>query len=100
MDIKEFKYAWRYTSENYALFSPKQLSEMNVVNENKAVEIWNSICDNEILQKSSYVQMMIDHKLTVFIGDIVNGFVLTNVSKMLSNEFIRKKYFRQSNIVI
>ena len=64
MDIKEFKYAWRYTSENYALFSPKQLSEMNVVNENKAVEIWNSICDNEIL------------------------------------EFIRKKYFRQSNIVI
>ena len=69
MDIKEFKYAWRYTSENYALFSPKQLSEMNVVNENKAVEIWNSICDNEILQKSSYVQMMIDHKLTVFIGD-------------------------------
>lgn len=49
MDIKEFKYAWRYTSENYALFSPKQLSEMNVVNENKAVEIWNSICDNEIL---------------------------------------------------
>ena len=79
MDIKEFKYAWRYTSENYALFSPKQLSEMNVVNENKAVEIWNSICDNEILQKSSYVQMMIDHKLTVFIGDIVNGFVLTTV---------------------
>ena len=69
MDIKEFKYAWRYTSENYALFSPKQLSEMNVVNENKAVEIWNSICDNEILQKSSYVQMMIDNKLTVFIGD-------------------------------
>lgn len=56
MDIKEFKYAWRYTSENYALFSPKQLSEMNVVNENKAVKIWNSICDNEILQKSSYVQ--------------------------------------------
>lgn len=38
MDIKEFKYAWRYTSENYALFSPKQLSEMNVVKKTKQLK--------------------------------------------------------------
>ena len=53
MDIKEFKYAWRYTSENYALFSPKQLSEMNVVNENKAVEICPQ-CRNKDNPKRSY----------------------------------------------
>ena len=69
MDIKEFKYAWRYTSEDYALFSSKQLLEMEVVNEIESNKMWSSICDNEILQKSSYIQMMIAHKLPILVGD-------------------------------
>lgn len=69
MDIKEFKYAWRYTGENYALFSSEQLSEMEVLDEIKANKIWNSVCDNGIVQESSYIQMMINRKLPILIGD-------------------------------
>ena len=55
MEIKDFKYGWRFTDENYALFSEKELSEMEVISKETVEAIWYSYCDNELLPMSSFI---------------------------------------------
>lgn len=69
MDIKKFKFSWRYTDEKYALFTSNELLQMGVVSEKESARKWDEICDNRIFQKSSYIKLLINQKLPVFISD-------------------------------
>ena len=55
MEIKKFKYGWRFTDEKYALFSEKELSQIKVLSDEEASDIWYSYCDNKLLPLSSFV---------------------------------------------
>lgn len=68
-NIKDFRYGWRFTDEKYALFSDEELSEMSIISKDEASKIWNTICDNRILQKSKYIKKLVEHQLEVLISD-------------------------------
>lgn len=59
LDIRKFKYAWRYTDERYAVFSADELWEMQVISRNDAINKWDNICDSEKFQTSSYINKII-----------------------------------------
>lgn len=54
MDIKDFLFGERFTNEDFALFSKTELSEIEVLSEKEASNIWYDYCDDEILPKSSF----------------------------------------------
>ena len=54
MDIKDFEYGFRFTDENYALFSEEELSEMEVLSDEEAVSLWSKYCDNEVIPLCSF----------------------------------------------
>lgn len=69
MNIRNFKYYWRYNDENYAVFSDVELSEISVIPKDKAKREWLRICGGEIFQKSLYIKDIIDHNAPVLIKD-------------------------------
>lgn len=54
MDIKDFLFGERFTNEDFALFSETELSEIEVLSEKEASDIWYDYCDDEILPKCSF----------------------------------------------
>ena len=54
MDIKDFEYGFRFTDENYALFSEEELSEMEVLSDEEAESLWSKYCDNEVIPLCSF----------------------------------------------
>ena len=54
MEVKDFEYGFRFTDENYALFSDRELSEMKVVSEGEASILWCSYCDNKVIPLCSF----------------------------------------------
>ncbi|MCR5599337.1 MAG: hypothetical protein K6G33_01135 [Ruminococcus sp.] len=54
MDIKDFLFGCRFTDEEFAVFSESELSEMRVLSEKEASDIWFCYCDNKLLPKSSF----------------------------------------------
>lgn len=95
MTIKEFKFGWRFTDEKYALFSDNELSEIEVIPPHTVISIWNKICDNEILPKSSYVKYIISREMPVLIADCGWGEV-TSEKKTAS---ILTKFFVKNGVV-
>lgn len=93
MNIKDFKYAWRYMDSNYALFSSKELSKMNVLLENESNELWDKVCDSEIFQKSSYIKRIINKNIPVYVSDCGWGDELEEITK---NKLI--KFFKENGI--
>ena len=69
MDIKDFKYGFRYTNKDYALFSLDELSKIEVINSNEVRMIWDQICDDEVIERCSFIKKIILHELPVFIED-------------------------------
>lgn len=69
MNIKDFKYAWRYTDSKYALFSSVELSKMNVLLEDESSILWDQICDTEIFEKSSYITKILNKSIAIYISD-------------------------------
>lgn len=69
MTVKEFKLGWRFTDEKYALFSDDELSKIEIIPPHIAASIWNRICDDEILSKSSYVTHIVSREMPVLIAD-------------------------------
>lgn len=88
MDIKEFKYAWRYTDERYALFSSDELSKMQIISGNDAINKWDNICDSETFQTSSYINKIINGAIPVYIGDYGWGNLESQTEKELLKLFI------------
>lgn len=93
MNIKDFKYAWRYTDSNYALFSSDELSKMNVLLENESSELWDKICDSKIFQKSSYIKKIIDKNIPVYVSDCGWG---DELEKITQNKLIN--FFKENGI--
>ena len=54
MDIKDFLFGEQFKNEDFALFSKTELSEIEVLSEKEASNIWYDYCDDEILPKSSF----------------------------------------------
>ena len=69
MEIKDFSYGCRFTDEDFALFSEKQLSKMKLLSKEETSGIWYSYCDNEILPLSYFIKDIIAHKLPVLSND-------------------------------
>lgn len=69
MNIKNFKYGFRFTDEKYSLFSNDELSNIDIINEEKIKEFWNNNCDNEIIEKCSFIDKLVSKKLEVVISD-------------------------------
>lgn len=67
--IKDFKYGWRFTDDNYALFTDDELSKISVISADQAGLFWDDICDKKILQESKWIKRVIDRSLPVLIGD-------------------------------
>lgn len=93
MNIKNFKYAWRYTDSNYSLFSSDELSKMNVLLENESSELWDKVCDSEIFQKSSYIKKIIDKNIPVYVSDCGWG---DELEKITQNKLIN--FFKENGI--
>lgn len=69
MDIKDFKYGWRFAEEKYSLFSNEELSKIKIINQHKIREFWDKYCDNEKLERCSFIKKIIEHKMKVLIDD-------------------------------
>ncbi|MBQ6160947.1 MAG: DUF2947 family protein [Oscillospiraceae bacterium] len=70
MNIKDFKYAWRFTDINYAQFSDSELSEIEIVTSAKANKMWDSVCENPIIQKcTTMIDRIVSRTLPIFIGN-------------------------------
>ncbi len=69
MNIKDFSYGCRFTDEKYAIFSEKELSEINVLTEEEAKNSWYKYCDNEILELSYFVKDIVAYKLPFLTND-------------------------------
>lgn len=97
MDIKDFKYAWRYTDSKYALFSSSELSEMSVLSEEGSSELWNKICDSEIFQTSSYIKGIINKTNSIYInncgwGDTTEESTKNKLMKFFKSQGTEKVY--------
>ncbi len=73
MEIKDFKYGWRFTEDKYAVFSADELSEMSVIPNDKAKKEWFRICKEEVFQKSVYIKDIINGTAPVLIKDCLWG---------------------------
>ncbi len=69
MLIKDFHYGFRFTDKNYSLFSSDELSQIEVISKEKANAIWNTICDSEIFQKSSYIKKILNKQIPPILGN-------------------------------
>ena len=69
MDIKDFSYSWRFTNEDFALFSDAELSQIEVLSEETATDIWYSYCDERLLPKSYFVKDIIARKMPLLTAD-------------------------------
>ena len=69
MDIKDFLFGERFTNEDFALFSKTELSEIEVLSEKEASNIWYDYCDDEILPKSSFAVKTGLGKLPLIMND-------------------------------
>ena len=69
MNIKDFSYGFRFTKEDYAIFSEKELSEIKVLSKEETKKIWYSYCDKEYLPQSYFVKDIIQHKMPILIND-------------------------------
>ena len=92
MKIKDFKCGWRFTDENYALFSEKELSEMEVISKETASTIWYSYCDNELLPMSSFITTKGLNELQPLSRDCGWGDMKAEYSTKLLFETTMKKY--------
>lgn len=90
VNIKNFKYAWRYTDSNYALFSLDELSKMNVLLENESSELWDKVCDSEIFQESCYIRKIIDKNIPVYVSDCGWGDELEEFTQNKLIDFFKK----------
>ncbi|MBO4696769.1 MAG: hypothetical protein J5643_05765 [Lachnospiraceae bacterium] len=54
MEIKDFLFGFRFTDENYALFSDSELAEMEVLSEEEAESVWRSYCDKNAIPLCSF----------------------------------------------
>lgn len=90
MNIKNFKYAWRYTDSNYALFSLDELSKMNVLLEKESSELWDKVCDSKIFQESCYIRKIIDKNIPVYVSDCGWGDVLEEFTQNKLIDFFKK----------
>ena len=91
MNIKYFKYAWRYTDQSYALFSENELSEMKVISGNYASQLWDKICDSKFLEESSYIKDLLNKTPTVYISDCGWGESLEETTKYKLMDFFIKQ---------
>ncbi len=69
MKIIDFKYGWRFTDVKYALFSERELSQIKVLSDEAASDIWYSYCDNKLLPLSSFVIKKGFDKLSLITND-------------------------------
>lgn len=69
MKLDEFPYAWRYTDENYALFSEKELSELTILPELRANLLWDRMVHVPVFYESAYIKEIVNRNIPVFISD-------------------------------
>lgn len=69
MNIKDFKYSYRFMEEKYSVFSSKELSEIKVIDKDEIKDFWNKNLDNEIIEKCSFIKKIISHEMPVLIND-------------------------------
>lgn len=70
MSIKDFKYAWRFNDINYAKFSDSELSKIEMVFPEKANMLWDSVCENTIIQEcQAIIERIVSHELPILIGN-------------------------------
>lgn len=69
MNIKNFKFGWRFTEEKYSLFSEKELSEIKIIDKTQIQNFWDENLDNEIIEKCSFIKKIISHEIPVLIND-------------------------------
>ena len=93
MGLNDFKYAWRFTDINYAVFSERELSDIQIISAEKAYKIWDSVCDHSIFQKCSFIQKIVSKSMPTFIGDCGWGDdnKEAHTRKMLEDLFAKEK---------
>lgn len=69
MKINDFYYSWRFTDEDYALFSDKELAQIEVLSIEEASKVWYTYCNEKFLPKSYFVKDIVDHRLPILTGD-------------------------------
>lgn len=92
MPLNDFRYGWRYTDEEC---SEEELSEIKILSEDISNNMWNKICDNKIIEKSSYIQKILSKELPVLIRNCRWG---EEDEKLTGNLF--SDYFKESEKVI
>lgn len=97
MITNEFKYSWRFTDEKYALFTNDELNEMNITSDAKKAGYWNSVCDDPIIEKCSFIKKIIAGELPVLIADCGWG---DEASERDTEKVLRKHFKPEINAVI
>ena len=87
MNIKEFKYGFRFTDEKYALLSEKELLEMSIMPSDITIKEWMYICKEEVFQKSKYIKDIVNHTAPILIEDCFWGGDETHTKEKLVSFF-------------
>lgn len=69
MDIEEFKCGYRFTDEKYSVFSRNELSNIEIILSEKVKKNWCEICDNDVIEKSSFINKIVSKEMPVLISD-------------------------------
>lgn len=87
--IKAFNYGFRFTEEDYALFSDEELSQLDVIDEQTVTSMWDQLCDADLAGFSSYIRAGLAKDLPVLIDDCDWGKNEENARSIL-NEYFAK----------
>ena len=87
--IKAFYYGFRFTEEDYALFSDEELSQLDVIDEQTVTSMWDQLCDADLAGFSSYIRAGLAKDLPVLINDCDWGKNEENARSIL-NEYFAK----------
>ena len=92
MLFDSFRYGWRYTEEEC---SKEELESIRIVSENISKTKWEELCDNVIIEKSSYIQKILSKKLQVLIADCCWG----EENEKLSGAKFREYFDEEEEII-
>lgn len=99
MNIKDFKYAWRYTDSNYAVFSSDEISKMCVLSVKDSSDLWDKVCDSEAFEKSSYIQRILNKNIPIYVSNCGWGEISEEITKNKLIEFFEKNKTDRINLL-